>query len=83
MTTSDTSINLTRSDVEGDAQGGECDQYVWSVTAVNPAGISWPANYTFPVYFPSGINSSSIITLQCAYARQGYAFVRVSLCTYI
>ena len=54
-TTSDTSITLTRSDVEGDGWGGECDQYVWSVTAVNPAGISVPANYTSPVYFPSGI----------------------------
>ena len=50
-TTSNTSITLTRSDVEGDAQ---CDQYVWSVTAVNPAGISGPANYTTAVSFKQG-----------------------------
>ena len=50
-TTSNTSITLTRSDVEGD---GECDQYVWSVTAVNPAGISVPANYTTAVLFKQG-----------------------------
>ena len=50
-TTSNTSITLTRSDVEGD---GERDQYVWSVTAVNPAGISVPANHTTAVSFISG-----------------------------
>ena len=44
-TTSNTSIALTRSDVGGE---GECDQYVWSVIAVNPAGISGPAKYTTP-----------------------------------
>ena len=51
-TTSDTSITLTRSDIEGD---GECDQYVWSVTAVNPAGISVPASYTTALSFKPGI----------------------------
>ena len=50
-TTSNTSITLIRSDVEGD---GECDQYVWSVTAVNPAGISGPANYTTAESFVPG-----------------------------
>ena len=51
-TTSNASITLTRSEVGGD---GECDQYVWSVTAVNPAGISVPANYTTTVSFKAGL----------------------------
>ena len=50
-TTSNTSITLTRSDVGGD---GECDQYVWSVTAVNLAGASVPANHTTAVSFKAG-----------------------------
>ena len=49
--TSNTSFNFTRSYVEED---GECDQYVWSVTAVNPAGISVPANYSTAVSFVLG-----------------------------
>ena len=53
-TTSNTSITLTRSDVEGDR---ECDQYVWSVTAVNLAGTSGPANYTTAVTMPSSMFS--------------------------
>ena len=50
-TTSNTNITLTRSSVEGD---GERDHYVWSVTAVNPAGISVPANHTTTVSFIAG-----------------------------
>ena len=50
-TISNISITLTRSDIEEDR---ECDQYVWSVTAVNPAGISVPANYTTAVSFVPG-----------------------------
>ena len=46
FTTSNTTITLTRGDVEGD---GECDEYVWSVTAVNLAGASHSANHSTPV----------------------------------
>ena len=52
FTTSNTTITLTRGDVEGD---GECDEYVWSVTAVNPAGASHPANHSTRILFPSGL----------------------------
>ena len=51
FTTPNTTITLTRGDVEGD---GECDEYVWSVTAVNPAGASHPAIHSTPVILPSG-----------------------------
>ena len=51
FTTSNTTITLTRGDVEGD---GECDEYVWSVTAVNQAGASRPANHSSPVSFSLG-----------------------------
>ena len=41
FTTSNTNVTLAS---RGEATS-HCDQYVWSVTAVNPAGISGPANY--------------------------------------
>ena len=50
FTTSDTNITLTRSTFER----GECNRYMWSVTAVNPAGISGLANYTTTVLFAQG-----------------------------
>ena len=61
-TISNTSITLTRSDVEGD---GECDQYLLSVTAVNPAGISGPANYIIAVSFTPGI-ATIVIFICCS-----------------
>ena len=62
FTTSDTNITLTTDNItsvnssssSSSYSSSQCDQYVWSVTAVNPAGISRSANYTSPVYFPSG-----------------------------
>ena len=59
FTTSDTSITLTRKNItsvnsSSSSSSSQCDQYVWSVTAVNPAGISMPAYYTAAVYFKAG-----------------------------
>ena len=62
FTTSDTSITLTRDNItsvnssssSSSSSSWQCDQYVWSVSAVNSAGISVPANYTPPVSFESG-----------------------------
>ena len=55
FTTSDTNIILTRDNItsvnssSSPSSSSQCDQYVWCVTAVNPAGISGPANYTTAV----------------------------------
>ena len=60
FTTSDTNITLTRDNttsVNSSSSLSQCDQYVWSVTAVNPAGNSVPANYTTPVSFVLGENN--------------------------
>ena len=52
FTTSNTTyITLTREDFEGD---GECDEYVWSVTSLNPAGASDPVNYSTHLILFSG-----------------------------
>ena len=53
FTTSNTSIALMS---RGEATS-QCGQYVWSVTAVNPAGISGPANYSTAVSFVQGTPS--------------------------
>ena len=60
FTISDTSITVTRDNitsVNSSSPSSQCDQYVWSVTAVNPAGNSVPANYTTPVSFVPGENN--------------------------
>ena len=58
FTTSDTNIILTRNNItsvnSSSSSSSQCDQYVWSVTAVNPAGISVPANYATAVSFVAG-----------------------------
>ena len=55
-TTSDTNITLTRDNITSvnSSSSSQCDQYVWSVTAVNPAGMSVPANHTTTVSFIPG-----------------------------
>ena len=55
FTTSNTNITLTRDNITSanSSSSSQCDRYVWSVTAVNPAGISGPANYTTAVSFVS------------------------------
>ena len=55
FTTTDTSITVTRDNITVSPQ---CDQYIWSVTAVNPAGISVPANYTTAVIQAQGCTST-------------------------
>ena len=60
FTTSDTSITLTRDNttsVNSSSSLSQCDQYVWSVAAVNPAGNSVPANHTTAVLFVPGENT--------------------------
>ena len=56
FTTSDTNITLTTDNTTSvnSSSSSQCDQYVWSVTAINPAGISVPANYTTSVSFVPG-----------------------------
>ena len=54
FTTSNTNITLTKDNItskNSSSSSSQCDQYVWSVTAVNPAGISVPANYTTTVSY--------------------------------
>ena len=60
--TSDTNITLTRDNItsvnlSSSSSSSQCDHYMWSVTAVNPAGISVPANHTTAV----SLISSTII----------------------
>ena len=59
FTTSNNNITLTRDNItnvnsSSSSSSSQCDQYVWSVTAVNLAGISGPANYTTAVSFVQG-----------------------------
>ena len=42
--TSSTTITISRDNITTSAGSSECDQYVWSVTAINPAGSSLPTN---------------------------------------
>ena len=52
-TTSNTSITVNV------GEDGGCGEYVWSVSAVNPAGISVPTNQTFRTTIPdSGVYQS-------------------------
>ena len=51
--TSSTTITISRDNITTSAGSSECDQYVWSVTAINPAGSSLPTNSTTPVSFVS------------------------------
>ena len=53
--TSSTTITISRDNITISAGSSECYQYVWSVTAVNPAGSSLPTNSTTPVSFVTGI----------------------------
>ena len=52
--TSSTTITISRDNITTSAGSSECDQYVWSVTAINPAGSSLPTNSTTPVSFVQG-----------------------------
>ena len=52
--TSSTTITISRDNITTSAGSSECDQYVWSVTAINPAGSSLPTNSTTPVSFVPG-----------------------------
>ena len=55
-TTLNTSITANVREDEG------CGEYVWSVTAVNPAGISVPANQTYRTTIPdSGVYNPCIL----------------------
>ena len=47
--TSSTTITISRDNITTSAGSSECDQYVWSVTAINPAGSSLPTNSATPV----------------------------------
>ena len=53
--TSSTTITISRDNITTSAGSSECDQYVWSVTAINPAGSSLPTNSTTPVSFVKGM----------------------------
>ena len=53
--TSSTTITISRDNITTSAGSSECDQYVWSVTAINPAGSSLPTNSTTPVSFIQGL----------------------------
>ena len=53
FTTSYTNFTFTRQHVEEEDE--VCDEYEWSVSAVNAAGTSTPANHTSTVSIPSGI----------------------------
>ena len=52
--TSSTTITISRDNITTSAGSSECDQYVWSVTAINPAGSSLPTNSTKPFMLESG-----------------------------
>ena len=54
--TSSTTITISRDNITTSAGSSECDQYVWSVTAINPAGSSLPTNSTTPVSFVTGLS---------------------------
>ena len=51
--TSSTTITISRDNITTSDSTSECDQYVWSVTAINPAGTSTPTNITATI--PSGL----------------------------
>ena len=68
--TSNTSIIINRGN--GD---GECDQYVWSVTAVNPAGPSHPTDNNETVSFVPGT-----VPLVCWYFLQFLGII-ISRCS--
>ena len=61
--TSSTTITISRDNITTSAGSSECDQYVWSVTAINPAGSSLP---TTPVSFVSAARSVLIIIVSAA-----------------
>ena len=60
--TSSTTITISRDNITTSAGSSECDQYVWSVTAINPAGSSLPTNSTTPVTIPSGLSITDSIS---------------------
>ena len=63
--TSSTTITISRDNITTSAGSSECDQYVWSVTAINPAGSSLPANSTTPVSFVQGLCHFTLRVLSC------------------
>ena len=54
--TSSTTITISRDNITTSAGSSECDQYVWSVTAINPAGSSLPTNSTTSFMLDSQVN---------------------------
>ena len=70
--TSSTTITISRDNITTSAGSSECDQYVWSVTAINPAGSSLPTNSTTPVTIPSGlsITDSNLLIIVSALPHQ-------------
>ena len=56
--TSSTTITISRDNITTSAGSSECDQYVWSVTAINPAGSS---NYTSSFILESGMPFALLI----------------------
>ena len=58
--TSSTTITISRDNITTSDSTSECDQYVWSVTAINPAGTSTPTNITAPLSFVPGMSSISM-----------------------
>ena len=53
--TSSTTITISRDNITTSDSTSECDQYVWSVTAINPAGSSLQANYSSFFMLESGV----------------------------
>ena len=53
--TSSTTITISRDNITTSDSTSECDQYVWSVTAINPAGTSTPTNITIPLFCATGL----------------------------
>ena len=62
--TSSTTITISRDNITTSAGSSECDQYVWSVTAINPAGSSLPTNSTTPVTIRSGLPTIVSLSLR-------------------
>ena len=61
--TSSTTITISRDNITTSDSTSECDQYVWSVTAINPAGTSTPTNITAPISFKPGNSQINAKTL--------------------
>ena len=60
--TSSTTITISRDNITTSAGSSECDQYVWSVIAINPAGSSLPTNSNKPFMLESGECASELHT---------------------